>query len=161
MEFHPRRKDKEVTDKAELRKILTTAKFMTIALSNDNRPYLVSLSYGYDERKNCLYFHCSKEGKKLEWMKSNSTTWGQILLDYGYSQGECDHLYASVHFLGKITLLSDLAEKQVAAECMMKQLDDKPESLISKLTSDRLTNVVMGRIDIQQLTGKKSKEVNL
>jgi len=101
MTFHVRRKDKEITDPKTLRKILKTAQYVTIAMSMDNQPYLVSLSYGYDETHNCVYFHCAKEGKKLDILKANNIVWGQALLDYGYEQGECDHMYASVHFAGK------------------------------------------------------------
>jgi nitroimidazol reductase NimA-like FMN-containing flavoprotein (pyridoxamine 5'-phosphate oxidase superfamily) len=161
MEFHVRRKDKEITNTQLLNKILKTARFMTIALCKENQPYLVSLSYGYDENHRCLYFHCAKEGKKLEYIKSNSLTWGQVILDHGYSQGECDHLYASVHFQGKISLISNLTEKRIAVECMIRQLDEKPQDLISKLKFDRLTNTVVGRIDISHVTGKKTKEISL
>jgi nitroimidazol reductase NimA-like FMN-containing flavoprotein (pyridoxamine 5'-phosphate oxidase superfamily) len=54
MTFHLRRKDKEITDVNTLKKILKTTKYITIALSADNQPYLVSLSHGYDEEHNCL-----------------------------------------------------------------------------------------------------------
>ena len=73
MTYHVRRKDKEITDIAVLKKILKSAKYVTIAFSMDNQPYLVSLSHGYDENRNCIYFHCAKEGKKLDYLKSNST----------------------------------------------------------------------------------------
>ena len=161
MEFHVRRKDKEITDIGTLNKILNSAKFMTIALSKNDQPYLVSLSYGYDENRQCIYFHCAREGRKLEYIKANDVTSGQVMLDYGYSQGECTHLYASVHFRGRISLISDLDEKRRAFECMIRQLDDKPEDLISQIKPDKLTNTVVGRIDITHITGKKSKEISL
>jgi len=43
----------------------------------DNEPYLVSLSNGYDEAINCLYFHCADEGKKAAYLKANSKLWGK------------------------------------------------------------------------------------
>lgn len=161
MTYHIRRKDKEITDTTVLKKILKSAKYVTVALSMNNQPYLVSLSHGYDEDHNCIYFHCTKEGKKLDYLKANSTIWGQAVLDYGYSEGECDHHYASVHFQGKATLLDTLEEKRHAAECMIRQLDKNPEILISKLKTERLENTVFGRIDIDWMSGKKSKEINI
>jgi len=161
MTFHLRRKDKEITDVNALKKILKTTKYITIALSANNQPYLVSLSHGYDEEHNCLYFHCAKEGRKLHYLKSNNSTWGQALLDHGYSEGECTHLYASVHFSGKVTLIENLEEKRRAIECMTKQLDKNPEALMAKLNLDKLKNTVMGRIDIGYMSGKKSKEVTV
>ena len=161
MEFHLRRKDKEIADVGLLNKILKSAKYVTIALSKENQPYLVSLSHGFDENRRCVYFHCAREGKKLEYIKSNNIAWGQAILDYGYSQGECSHRYASVHFQGRISIIADLAEKQMAIECMTRQLDNNPEELISRLNSERLKDTVIGRIDILFMTGKKSKEISL
>ena len=159
MSFHVRRKDKEITDMTLLKRILRSATYVTIAFSMDNQPYLVSLSHGYDESKNCIYFHCAQEGKKLRYLESNNIVWGQALLDHGYSQGECTHLYASVHFSGTVTLITDLEAKRQAVECMIRQLDKNPEALIASLDVERLKSTVIGRIDIKQMSGKKSKEL--
>jgi nitroimidazol reductase NimA-like FMN-containing flavoprotein (pyridoxamine 5'-phosphate oxidase superfamily) len=161
MSFHLRRKDKEVTDERLLKKILKTTKYVTIALSMNNEPYLVSLSHGYDKKKNCLYFHCAREGKKLQYLSSNDTVWGQALLDYGYSEGECTYLYASVHFTGRVTILENLEEKREALACMIRQIDKNPETLITDLRPERLRNTVVGRIDVAYMSGKKSKEVTI
>jgi hypothetical protein len=161
MSFHLRRKDKEVTDERFLKKILKTAKYVTIALSMNDEPYLVSISHGYDENKNCLFFHCAREGKKLQYLRSNNTVWGQALLDYGYSEGECTYLYASVHFSGKVTMLENLEEKREALACMIRQIDKNPEILITDLRPERLRNTVVGRIDVAYMSGKKSKEVTI
>jgi nitroimidazol reductase NimA-like FMN-containing flavoprotein (pyridoxamine 5'-phosphate oxidase superfamily) len=161
MTFHVRRKDKEITDMEVLRKVLKSAKYMTLAMSMNNQPYLVSLSCGYDEQHNCLYFHCAAEGKKLDYLKANNTVWGQVLLDYGYVQGECDHQYASVHFRGKVTLISDQKEKLHAVKTMIRQLDKNSEQLIAKLNVEKLKNTLIGRIGIETMTGKKSKELTI
>lgn len=161
MEFHVRRKDKEITDTDMLKLILKLAKYVTIALCMDNRPYLVSLSHGYDENRNCLYFHCAKEGKKVFYLKSNNNVWGQAMLDYGYIEGECDHSYASVHFSGKVTFLEKLDEKRQAMECMIRHLDSNPEALIAKLEAERLKNTTIGRIDIEYMSGKKHREAKI
>lgn len=159
MSYHIRRKDKEITNITVLKKILRSTKFITIALSMNNQPYLVTLSHGYDEKQNCIYFHCAAEGKKLDYLNSNSAIWGQAVLDYGYSEGNCPHLYASVHFSGKVELIHKLEEKNQAMDCMIRQLDKHPESLITRLNSTGLNEAVIGRINIDFLSGKKSKEI--
>jgi len=126
-----------------------------------DQPYLVSLSHGYDEKRNCLYFHCAAEGKKLVFLNANNTVWGQAILDYGYVEGECDHRYACVHFSGKVHFIASLDEKRLAVECMIRQLDKNPEALIAKLSAERLGKVVIGRIDISYLSGKKSEDVSV
>lgn len=159
MSFHVRLKEKEITDVAVLKRILKSSKYVTLALSMNNEPYLVSLSHGYDEDHNCIYFHCAKEGKKLVYLRSNNAVWGQALIDHGYSQGECTYKYASVHFSGKIIILENFEEKLVAIKCMIHRLDNNPEKLIANLNSERLKNTVIGRVDIDYMTGKKSKDV--
>ena len=161
MSFHIRRKDKEITDQRLLKKILVTTKYVTIALSMDNMPYLVSLSYGYDEKRNCLYFHCAKEGKKLQYLRANNNVWGQALIDFGYYEGQCTHLYATVHFSGKVSFIEDVNEKRQAVECMINQIDKNPEKLLADLNEDRLKNTTIGRINLQYMSGKKSKEVTI
>jgi len=164
MTYHMKRKDKEITDVSVLKKILKLTKYVTIALCKDNQPYLVTLSHGYDENRNCIYFHCAKEGKKLDYLKSNSTVWGQAMLDYGYSEGQCAHLFASVHFHGKVVFIEQPEEKRLALECMMRQLDKNPEPLIAKqvkLDLERLKETTIGRIDIDYMSGKKPKEITI
>ena len=161
MKYHMRRKDKEITDKADMKKILGSTQYVTVAMARDNRPYLVSLSHGYDEENHCIYFHCAKEGKKLDYLGANPLVWGQALVDHGYHQGECSHLYASVHFSGRVTLLNDPEEKWHALALMTRQLDGDPEKLIAGRSRESLINTVVGRIDIEHMTGKKSAEVTV
>jgi nitroimidazol reductase NimA-like FMN-containing flavoprotein (pyridoxamine 5'-phosphate oxidase superfamily) len=159
--YHMRRKDKEIGDVVALKKILRSTKHVTVALCMNNQPYLVTLSHGYDENRNCIYFHCAKEGKKLDYLRSNNAVWGQAMLDYGYSEGECNHLFATVQFQGNVVLLGNLDEKRQAIECMIRQLNRNPEALISKITPERLESTVFGRIDIDCMSGKKSAEATV
>ena len=90
MSFHLRRKDREIADHDVLKRVLKSTKYLTMALCMNNEPYLVSLSHGYDESRNCLYFHCASEGKKLVYMTANSKVWGQAVQDYGVTD-DCDY----------------------------------------------------------------------
>jgi len=156
MSFHLRRKDREITDPALMRKILKTANSVTIALCMNNEPYLVSLSHGYDEEHNRIYFHCALEGKKIEYMKANNKVWGQAVIDY-HVKGQCEYTYTCVHFSGKVTLIEDIEEKLAALKCMIRQLSANPEEKISKLKTERLQKTGIGRIDIDFMTGKKTQ----
>jgi nitroimidazol reductase NimA-like FMN-containing flavoprotein (pyridoxamine 5'-phosphate oxidase superfamily) len=154
MSFHVRRKDREITDSDALKKVLKSTKYVTVALCMDDEPYLVSLSHGYDATRNCLYFHCANEGKKLVYLKANSKVWGQAVQDYGVTD-ECDYAYTSVHFKGTVTLIEDLSEKQHAIEVMVRQLSENPEEKLAKIRPEKLAKTTMGRIDISCMTGKK------
>ncbi len=154
MSFHVRREDREITDCEELHQVLKSTKYVTIALSMENEPYLVSLSHGYDEAKNCLYFHCASEGKKLEFLKANSRVWGQALLDFGVTE-DCDYVYTSVHFSGRMSLIADLVEKQHAMQVLVRQVSLNPEAKLAKIKPEKLEKTTMARIDIDYMSGKK------
>lgn len=154
MSFHLRRKDREITDSDALRKVLKSTKYVTIALCMDNEPYLVSLSHGYDEKRNCLYFHCADEGKKIVYLKTNSTVWGQAVKDYGVTD-ECDYAYTSIHFKGTVSLIDDLTEKQHGMTVMVRQLSETPEEKLAKIKPEKLAKTTMGKIDIIYMTGKQ------
>lgn len=157
MSFHVRRKEREITDSAEMRQVLKTTKYVTIALSMKDEPYLVSLSHGYDEEKNCLYFHCAPEGKKLVYAQANNRVWGQAVLDFGVTE-ECDYAYASVQFAGTMSMITDLQEKINAMNALVRQVSLNPEEKLAKITLGKLDKTTMGRIDITYMSGKKHQK---
>jgi nitroimidazol reductase NimA-like FMN-containing flavoprotein (pyridoxamine 5'-phosphate oxidase superfamily) len=156
MSFHVRRKDREITDSDEMHRVLKATKYVTIALCMEGEPYLVALSHGYDQTRNCLYFHCAPEGKKLSYAQANPKVWGQAVLDFGVTQ-ECDYAYSSVHFSGKLSLITDLNEKKHAMEALIRQVSLEPESKLAKIKSEKLESTTMGRIDINYISGKSNR----
>ena len=155
-----RRKEKEIKDIEEIKRVLGSTQYMTIAMCDNNQPYLVTLSHGYDSEKNCLYFHCAPQGKKINILESNNKIWGQVIVDYGYVQGKCDHLYVSVHFTGRVIFIEDLEEKKHALEVMIRQLEKNPEEVMAKqMGEDSVKNVKIGRIDIKNFSGKKINKI--
>jgi uncharacterized protein len=154
MAFHVRRKEREITDPAEMRQILKATKYVTVAFCKDNEPYLVALSHGYDEEKNCLYFHCAPEGKKLVYATANNHVWGQAVQDFGVTE-ECDYAYTCVHFSGTFSLISDPDEKWHAMQVLVRQVAPNPELKLSKIKPEKLKNTTMGKIDVKYFSGKK------
>jgi nitroimidazol reductase NimA-like FMN-containing flavoprotein (pyridoxamine 5'-phosphate oxidase superfamily) len=157
-----RRVDKAITDPAVVKAILHEAKFVTLALSVGDEPYLATLSHGYDEPHNCIYFHCAREGRKVDVLRANPRVWGQALVDGGYQQGKCDHLYRTAQFHGTVHFVSDAAEKRHALEVMIRHLDADPETVIrNQITQHSIDRVLVGRISIDFLSGKKADKVIL
>lgn len=160
MPIHMRRKDKEVTDHTELVKPLREAAYITLALCRDNEPYIATLSHGYDEEANRVYFHCTREGKKVDILRANPAVWGQALIDGGYQRGSCDHLYQTTQFRGVVSFVDDPAEKRRALETMVRHLDDNPGDIIERqVKPGSVAKVLVGRIDILEMTGKKADRI--
>jgi len=155
-----RRKEKSIDSEEEMFAIIEKAKYITIAMCQDNEPYLVTLSHGLDRSKHCIYFHCAQEGKKIDILRVNNVVWGQAIRDGGYVDGSCDHLFLSTQFKGTVTFIENIEEKEHALRVMIHQLEQNPEKVIAEqITPKSLKRVNIGRIDIQYLSGKRSKEV--
>ena len=63
-----RKADREIKDRDEILHLLDECQTIRLALHDQPYPYIVPLSYGWELAgdKICIYFHCAKEGKKLE-----------------------------------------------------------------------------------------------
>ncbi len=162
MTYHMRRADKEIKDPDEIKRILKGTRYMTLAMARDGEPYLVSLSHGYDEERNALYFHSAAEGKKLDYLRVSPRVWGQVVVDRGYAEGECTHRYATVMFRGSVRFLESLEDKRRALGTMIGQLDPDPEPLLKRLLdSERLKTTVVGEIRLEEVTGKKTPGIQI
>ncbi len=155
-----RRKEKEIRDLVEMKAILAEAKYVTVAMCSGDEPYLVTLSHGYDEKKNAIYFHCARVGKKIEILAANNRVWGQAIVDRGYVDGCCDHLFATVQFHGRVSFVEDATEKHHALATMIRQLESDPASVMGHQVNDAsVAKVHIGRIDLDFLSGKRSEKV--
>jgi len=154
MSFHVRRREREITDTEEMRQVLKTTKYVTVALCMNNEPYLVALSHGYDQEHSCLYFHCANEGKKLVYAQANNRVWGQAVLDFGVTD-ECDYAYTSVHFSGTLSLVTDPDEKWHGLQMLVRQVVLNPELKLAKIKPEKIQKTTIGKIDITCMSGKK------
>jgi uncharacterized protein len=165
MTYHMRRLDRAITDHLKLERILKETHYVTIALCKDNVPYLVSLSHAYDPDGRCLYFHCASEGKKLDYMMANPRVWGQAIIDHGYVDGKCNHLYVTAMFKGTIQLAEGIEEKRRIMEYLFAN-QEKPlpsgdrDPHFARIGKDaEIARTTIGWIVVEELTGKKSAEV--
>jgi len=155
-EYHLRRNEKAIKDEKIITKIIKEQTYLTIALCNDNIPYLVTLNYAYDAVNKVFYIHCANLGKKNDYLNNNSNIWGQIMEDGGYIKGKCDYKYRTLHFKGNFQFIEDLKEKRQALELMIDKFEDDPEPVRVKFINEKaLKNVNIGRIQIETITGKQ------
>lgn len=160
MTYHTRRGDKAITDPKKLHRVLQEATYITLAMCCDDKPYLVPLNHGYDEERNCIYVHSAPEGKKLDLLRRNPNVWGQAVIDHGFYGGanDCRQNYVSVMFEGTFNFIEDPAEKLHAFIATNVGLG-APSASLQKVLNANLAKVIVGKITITNLTGKKSKEI--
>ncbi len=153
------RPDREITQKDEIEAILKNGKFCSIALCNENKPYIVTLSYGYTQEKNALYFHCARQGLKLDFISKNPEVCATIIEDGGYVMKECAHNYKTVVFWGTLQVVSNEEEKNLGMRVLLKHLEKENTVVEEKIQKAirQFTNMEILRLDIQEIHAKAGR----
>ena len=150
------KRERQITDKAQILHILDTAKVLHLGLCVNNEPYVVPMNYGYIEEngKLVLYLHSAVQGKKLDMIRANPNVFFEMDCDLAPFAGEkpCQYglVYSSVMGRGTATIVEDVEEKMKAMSMLMKTQTQKDFEF-----NDRLVSIVsVIRIDVAEYTAK-------
>lgn len=150
-----RRSDKQIIDKAGIEAILWEGTVCFLALSHGKSPYVVPLNYGYAD--NALYFHCAREGKKIDLIRANPSVSFSIVAGHEVRPNDraCNWgaAYRSVIGLGRAMIISDAAGKEEALRTIMRHYSPELEWSFSE---EQLNAVLAIRVDIASMTCKQS-----
>ena len=150
------RREFEITDQAEILRILDTAKVLHLGLAVDNEPYVVPMNYGYcmEDGRLVLYLHSAVQGKKLDMLRANPRVFFELDCDMTPFEGEkpCQYgvSYSSVMGRGTASIVEDVTEKMQAMTMLMKTQTQKDFEFNERLVS--IVTVV--RIDAHEYTAK-------
>lgn len=151
-----RRKDKEIQDPGVIESILATSHVVRVAWTTEEGPYLLPLNYGYREGR--LYLHSAPEGRKIEASIAHPEVCFEVSdsIQILSADTPCGFTtrYRSVIGTGRIHLIADPAEKKVGLTIIMEQATGKSGW---EFPSEMIDRLVILRIDIESLSGKKSK----
>jgi len=158
-----RRKDREIIHKEEILEILNQADVSHLGLTDGTRPYVVALSYGYEDGVvPRLWFHGAMKGRKTDLILNNPEAFFLIDTDHQLVPGPqaCDYtmLFRSVSGSGRIRLVTEDSEKIYGLNIIMKHYTGRndfeyaPEML-------RTTSVMC--LEIREMTGKKKTKSQL
>lgn len=155
-----RRKDREVTDIAEIKEILDMCKTCHVAMVDEGEPYIVPLSYGYkiEENSLTLYFHSAKEGRKIDiWNQNNKVCFemcceGEVI----HAETPCNsgYYYSSVIGRGEIVFIEDTEEKSDALARMFEHQTGRKVNF----SAQQAQSVCVYKIAATEFTGKKKKK---
>ena len=153
------KRERQITDEAQILHILDTAKVLHLGLAVDNEPYVVPMNYGYtmENGKPILYLHSAVRGKKLDMIRANPRVFFEMDCDLQPFEGKvpCQYglVYSSIMGRGTARILhdeKDLEEKKRAMTLLMKTQSGKDFTF-----EDRLVSIVaVIRIDVEEYTAK-------
>lgn len=157
--YHMNKKDREITDKEEITRLLKNGKYAVIAMCRDNEPYIVTLSYGYDEGKNILFFHSASKGLKLDFIRENPNVCATIIEDRGYMKEKCEHHYSSIVLWGNMSIVEAIEEKKYAMEVLLNHLEEDPAPIKERNFKNEqiFNNFAILKLEIGELSAKKGQ----
>jgi nitroimidazol reductase NimA-like FMN-containing flavoprotein (pyridoxamine 5'-phosphate oxidase superfamily) len=156
--YHLQRIERDMPDRVDQLAVLRGQKYLSLAMAWEDRPYLVSLNYAFDEQEDCFYVHSAPEGRKLDFMRRNPHVWGQVIEDRGYVSGQCSHAYRSVMFEAQARFIDDLEQKRRALALMIDHADSDPEPLKQRLAETfDLDHLVVLRLTVSWMGGKQGQ----
>lgn len=150
-----RRKDREITDKAEILAILQKADVCRLAMSDNNVPYIVTMNFGLKDGGESLYFHCAATGKKMDVLKKNNLVCFQADIEHelflhNISCG-CSMRYRSVVGMGRIKFVAETAEKIEGLKTIMGHYTGESSFTFKRELIEKTTVL---RLDIEEIAGK-------
>ena len=150
------RTDKQINNRADIEQIIKNSLVCRLALTKENNPYIVPVSFGYDGK--CIYVHTAKQGKKIDFINSNNL----VCFEFDINVKTVEHesvackwstSYQSVIGYGKIIEITQFDEAAYALNQIMMQYSGKEWELTEKM----LSTVKIWKIEIDEMTGKQSE----
>ena len=150
-----RRKDKEISSMDEISQVIKKCQVCRLALSQDNIPYIIPVSFGYDGKT--LYFHSAKDGKKIDILLINNNVCFEFESGVEIIADETKPCNWSFSFqtvigFGKVEELSSPEDKITGLKHIMGQYSEKEWNLETL----PLNGLRVWAINIASMTGKQS-----
>ena len=155
-----RRWEREITDQAEIDRIINEADYLHLGLVDDGMPYVVPLNYGVTKDKvddhYILYLHGAHEGRKLDIIRKNPKCCFTIEANVAPFKGRmaCQYgmTYECIMGFGEITIVENVQEKIDSLKVLMKTQTGSDDFEFD----ERMVSIVtVMRIDVRELTAKK------
>jgi nitroimidazol reductase NimA-like FMN-containing flavoprotein (pyridoxamine 5'-phosphate oxidase superfamily) len=140
----------------EIEKILKKETIGFLGLSMNGEPYVVPMTYGYHDGK--IFFHCSLEGKKLDYMRSNPS----VCFTVGWQSGRiirhpqgarCKANHDSVICYGTARIIEDIDERCEALNIFNRCLQPGAK----EITPEEVINCLAVEIKINRMTGRQQR----
>ena len=160
-----RRKDREVTKKDEIMRIINDCRVMVLGLNDSDQPYLVPLNFTWQQNKDelNLYFHCAKKGYKLDLIKINNNCSFVLFNDLGIktinNARAATNYYESIFGTGKAEVITNFDRKKEVAALLLKKYNLEEVLINNKEDNDAaIDNTAFVKITVKSVSAKANRE---
>lgn len=152
-----RRKDREISSREEIIKIIREEGICRLAIKDEPYPYIVPMNYGIeiDGEQINLYFHSAMEGRKIDLIKKDNKVCFEIdrnqRLVYDTKKGSCSMLYECVIGNGEIVFLD--GDEKIKALRLILQHHGRGEDF--PISETMVEKTICFKLVVNEVTGKK------
>lgn len=152
-----RRKEREIKSVDEIIDVLKRCDTVRIGIQGDEYPYVVPVSFGMETKdgKAVIYFHCAKQGMKIDMLRKNPKVCveGDIFIKVEKTEHGITTRYESVIGFGECEFVSDEEEIIHGLKLLTERYgyEDYPLERCRGLQ-----HLHVGKIIINELYGKRN-----
>jgi uncharacterized protein len=152
-----RRADRAISGAEEIEEIIQKSDVCRLAFANDNFPYIVTMNFGYTNvPEQLLYFHCAREGKKLDMIRRNNYVCFEMDIDHQIIKGKtgCDWgmRFTSIIGYGNISEVTEKSGRITGMNCIMSHYGGEGDYFYDEKLFEQTTIL---RLKILEMTAKK------
>jgi len=151
------RKSKRISD-AECIELLTKETRGILSVNGDDGyPYGMPMNHFYNSEDGCIYFHCGKNGHRLDALK-NSDKVSFCVCEQGFKEAE-DWAYTvrSVIVFGRMQIVDDLTEVSRIARLLSYKFTQDEDYIQNEIRQYAKATLLLKLIP-EHICGKKVKE---
>lgn len=150
-----RRKDREMPKEFAL-EVVDKCIYATLATVNeDNSPYCMPITIVRKEEY--IYFHCAKEGHKIENMKNNSSVCISCVGNTHVPQGLFTTEFESAVVFGSAQEIENDDEKIAALRILCERHTPGNMDKFDEYSQKSLFRTAVWKVKINEITGKRKK----
>ena len=157
--FRDMRRNKQALSTEDVNRILSEGSSGVLAVAGDDGyPYAVPLSYYFENGK--IYFHCAREGHKLDAILNNPKTSFCVIGQDKVSPEEYTTHYQSVIAFGQVHVIEDDVQKLYAIRKLArKYAPAESHEHEDRAVSGSWDRLCMLEMTIEHVTGKEAREL--
>lgn len=154
-----RRKERELTQKEDLLRVIDNCKVCNIAMQDEMGIYIVPMNFGYcyEEDKLTLFFHSAKVGRKIDALKNNNAVGIEMSCNHQLISSEraCGYTFhfSSIIGNGNASFITDMEDGKAALTNIMRHQAGKEFSFDEKA----INSVLLFKIEVTSFSGKEQK----
>lgn len=156
--FESVRRQDRIMEQARALELLTNGEygFLATGTSKNGYGYGVPLNFTFDAEKNTIYFHCARQGHKIDNLTQHALVSFCVVGKTQVVPNKFTTLYESVMAFGKAELVENETEVINALQTLIEKYSSEYKVSGEKYIQQLIHRTQVVRIDINHITAKSN-----